>query len=236
MKSIRRRLAMSPESGSWPDKIPLQLHGSPRTRGRCSPDQSRCAVRRPPRTHRGAAARLGLPTIYAVREYAMAGGLMSYGPNLADAYRQAGVYAGRMLICRWCNRPSSNLSSISRLPRRLLSTCPRRCLPKLMRSSSNGPLPDPQSSVRRLPSTVAQAGLCRGPRPSARLPNRGRRRRSAVVPGAELVRDGADAIVAESTAAAVAARRATRPLLSCSTEAMANPASTSNWTSLIMIE
>jgi ABC-type uncharacterized transport system substrate-binding protein len=52
----------------------------------------------------------------------------------------------------------------------------------------------------------------------------------------ELVRDGADAIVAESPAAAVAAQRATRPLLSCSTEARANQASTSNWTSRIMIE
>ena len=38
-----------------------------------------------------------LPAIYADREIAAAGGLMSYGPNLADAIRQSGVYVGRIL-------------------------------------------------------------------------------------------------------------------------------------------
>ncbi len=38
-----------------------------------------------------------LPATYALRESAEAGGLMSYGPNIVDAYRQWAVYAGRIL-------------------------------------------------------------------------------------------------------------------------------------------
>jgi putative ABC transport system substrate-binding protein len=43
------------------------------------------------------AARHAVPAIYPYREFAAAGGLMSYGSNLADTYRLVGVYTGRIL-------------------------------------------------------------------------------------------------------------------------------------------
>jgi putative tryptophan/tyrosine transport system substrate-binding protein len=42
-------------------------------------------------------ARHAVPAIYFSREFVEAGGLMSYGPNFATGYRQAGVYAGQIL-------------------------------------------------------------------------------------------------------------------------------------------
>src|SRR5262249_45591371 len=50
-----------------------------------------------------------VPTTFGLRDYAEAGGLMSYGANLRDAYRQVGVYTGLILnarrrtTCRSCN-------------------------------------------------------------------------------------------------------------------------------------
>ena len=43
------------------------------------------------------AARHAVPAIYEWREFAQAGGLISYGPSLSSIYRQVGVYVGRVL-------------------------------------------------------------------------------------------------------------------------------------------
>src|SRR5262249_7570192 len=43
------------------------------------------------------AAHHGVPVMYPQRQFAPAGGLMSYGIDLSDMYRQVGVYAGRIL-------------------------------------------------------------------------------------------------------------------------------------------
>jgi len=43
------------------------------------------------------ASRHGIPAAYSLRDYAEIGGLMSYGANLGEWFRQAGVYAGRII-------------------------------------------------------------------------------------------------------------------------------------------
>ena len=43
------------------------------------------------------AARLAIPVIYGIREFAVSGGLMSYGNNVPEGYRQIGLFAGKIL-------------------------------------------------------------------------------------------------------------------------------------------
>jgi putative ABC transport system substrate-binding protein len=43
------------------------------------------------------AARYAIPTIYPARDFVLAGGLIGYGVNFSEVYRQAGIYVGRIL-------------------------------------------------------------------------------------------------------------------------------------------
>ena len=67
------------------------------------------------------AARHAVPATYPVRDFAEPGGLMSYGTNTADAWRQTGVYTGRIL------KGAKPWSSTRRRPGCSASPCRRRC-------------------------------------------------------------------------------------------------------------
>ena len=43
------------------------------------------------------AVREGIPSAYSLRDFVVAGGLVSYGTDLVEAYRQVGVYTGKIL-------------------------------------------------------------------------------------------------------------------------------------------
>ncbi len=81
------------------------------------------------------AARYRLPAVYPHRGFTSIGGLLSYGTDFADSFRQAGAYVGKILkgsglaTCRSRSRPSSSSSSTSRPPRHLASRCHRNSLP-----------------------------------------------------------------------------------------------------------
>lgn len=79
----------------------------------------------------GLAKRYAISTIFDRREYAEAGGLVSYGGSVEDVYRLAGIYTGRIP-----NPRNFSWSSTSRLRVRSARSCRRPCSRALMKSSN----------------------------------------------------------------------------------------------------
>jgi ABC-type uncharacterized transport system substrate-binding protein len=81
------------------------------------------------------AARHRLPAVYPFRYFVASGGLMSYGTETLETYRQAASYVARVprvkipVTCRCRRRASTSWSSISRQPKRSASKSRRRCSP-----------------------------------------------------------------------------------------------------------
>jgi putative tryptophan/tyrosine transport system substrate-binding protein len=88
------------------------------------------------------AASRHVPAIYGWREAGAVGGLMTYGTNFLNAWRQAGVYTGRILkvrsqaICRSRSQRTSSSPSTSRPQRRLALPCHPCCLRRPTRWSN----------------------------------------------------------------------------------------------------
>jgi putative ABC transport system substrate-binding protein len=79
------------------------------------------------------AARDRIPATYPNRDFVVAGGLMSYGTDPADRYRQIGVYTGNIIKgakpadCRSCSRPGSSSPSTWERPGRSALPSRKRC-------------------------------------------------------------------------------------------------------------